>query len=258
VILDEIVKHSQLELESKIHSIPMEKMREMAFAIPRPRDLSAALRGPEMKLIAEVKRASPSRGIIVPDFDPVSIARTYATNRVAAISILTETKFFQGSPLYLQAINRALGEDRPPLIRKDFIYDPYQVYEARAFGADAFLLIAAILSPQSLENLEKIGRQLNMASLVEVHNEREVDMALASGAEIIGVNNRDLRNFEVDLNTTLRLARHIPPDKILVSESGIKTRQDVARLRGCGVSAILVGESLLASGDIAAKIKELS
>lgn len=257
MILDEIVRDSKLELEIKKQSIPLEKIRESAVAAPQPRNLAGALRGKEMKLIAEVKRASPSKGIIVPNFDPIKIAQIYADNCVAAISVLTETKYFQGSPDYLREINQALGTNRPPLIRKDFIYDPYQVYEARAYGADAILLIVAVLDADSLKRLATLARQLNLASLVEVHSKEEVDIAVKSGAEIIGINNRDLSNFEVDLNVTQRLRPLIPSDKIVVSESGIKNREDVETLKGWGVNAILVGESLLASGDITSKIKEL-
>jgi indole-3-glycerol phosphate synthase len=257
MILDNIIKASRLQLSLKKERISIKEITHMALAKPQPLDLTSALGGQDMKLIAEVKKASPSRGTIVKDFDPLRIAGIYTAQGAAAISVLTETDYFQGSLDYLLKIYTALGPGRPPLLRKDFIYDPYQVFESRAYGADAVLLIAAILSPTSLYSLIDLTYQLGMSSLVEVHNENEVEIALKSGARIIGINNRDLNTFEVNLDVTRRLSRLIPSDRLLVSESGIKNREDIRNLRGYGVRAVLVGESLLKSDDIAARMREL-
>ena len=210
-----------------------------------------------MKLIAEVKKASPSRGVICADFDPVRIARIYAENGASAISVLTETRHFQGSMNYLRDIKSALGSRCPPLLRKDFITDPYQIYQSRAYGADSLLLIAAILKPEELISLLKLSHGLGMRCLVEVHNEAEVGVAIKSNAGIIGINNRDLTTFRVDLTTTGRLRPLIPAGRIVVSESGIKDRNDVEMLKEWGVNAVLIGEALMSAPDIAARMKEL-
>jgi len=256
MILDDIVADVRLELQKRKKKIPLEEMRKAAFRQPAALDFAPALRGDGIRLIAEVKKASPSRGLIRADFHPVEIARTYAAGGAAAISVLTEPNFFQGSLDYLRDIKKSLG-DIIPLLRKDFINDPYQVYEARAYGADALLLIAAILSPAKLSELLSLSHELGMKCLVEVHNEAEVETALKSGAKIIGINNRDLRTFKVDINTTRRLKPLIPEDRIVVSESGIKNRSDVEKIKSWGVDAVLIGEALMASKDIAAAMKEL-
>lgn len=256
MILDRIVADSRRELAERKLRKPLAALEQEAAAQPAALDFAAALRGDSLCLIAEVKRASPSRGVICPDFDPVTIARTYAASGAAAISVLTETKYFLGSLEHLQAIRDALGPQLP-LLRKDFIYDAYQVYEARACGADALLLIVALLTPEQLAELLQLSRQLGMACLVEVHNETELAVALDSGAGIIGINNRDLRTFDVDLATTQRLRPLVPADRIVVSESGIKTREHMAQLKQWGVDAVLIGESLLTSPDITIRIKEL-
>jgi len=251
------VQNSRLELEERKHRLPLEKIQEMALERPRPRDLVPALKGSEIKIIAEVKKASPSKGIICQDFYPVEIAREYAANNAAAISILTENKFFQGSLKTLSDINSVLGETRPPLLRKDFIFDPYQIYESRAFGADALLLIVAILDFDILKELLELSHRLHMRCLVESHNENELQAALRSGAEIIGINNRDLNTFKVDLSTTGRLRHLIPQEKIVVSESGIRTHQDIQKLREWNINAALIGETLVTSNNISLKMKEL-
>ncbi|MBI4286210.1 MAG: indole-3-glycerol phosphate synthase TrpC [Chloroflexi bacterium] len=256
MILDQIVAANLPELEARKRSLPLADLKRLAMAQPPPLDFAAALRGDDIRLIAEVKKASPSKGVIRADFDPVAIARTYATNGAAAISVLTESKYFQGSLDYLRKIRAALG-DRLPLLRKDFIHDPYQVYEARANGADALLLIVAILTETRLAELLALGHKLGMSCLVEVHNEAELAVALSSGAKIMGVNNRDLQTFSVDLNTTERLRPLIPPDRIVVSESGIKTREDIRRLEEMRVDAVLIGEALMSAPDIAARMREL-
>jgi indole-3-glycerol phosphate synthase len=224
---------------------------------PPPLDFASALRGETVKLIAEVKKASPSKGVIRSDFDPVDIARIYAENGASAISVLTESKHFQGGLDYLKDIRDALGSDGPPLLRKDFIFDPYQVYESRAYGADAVLLIVAILGSEGLKELLELSHQLGMQCLLEVHNEAELEIALKSGAGVIGINNRDLTDFSVDLDTTGRLRPLIPSDRVVVSESGIKDSNDMERLGRWGVDAALVGEALMSVPDIGAGVREL-
>jgi indole-3-glycerol phosphate synthase len=257
MILDKIVADVAKELEKRKSREPLNEMIKRALAQPTPLDFAAALRGDKVRLIAEVKQASPSRGLICEDFNPVDIARVYADNGAAAISVLTETKYFQGSLEYLRDIKRVLEGYPIPLLRKDFIFDPYQVYEARAYGADCLLLIVAMLTPEKLVELLHISQQLGMMNLVEVHNEVELATAIKSEAKIIGINNRDLNTFQVDLNTTARLRSLIPPDRIVVSESGIKTSEDMQKLREWGVDAALIGEALMTASDIAKKIREL-
>ena len=257
MILDQIVKDNLEELEARKHSLPLAELKRVVQEQPPPLDFTSALCGDQLRLIAEVKKASPSRGIIRPDFDPVEIARIYDSNGVSAISVLTESKYFQGSLNHLKDIRNALGDKRPPLLRKDFITDPYQIYESRAYGADSLLLIVAILSPRKLEELLGLSHELDMSCLVEVHNEIELEITLRSKAKIIGINNRDLKTFTVDITITERLRPLIPKDKIVVSESGIKNRRDTEKLRQWGVDAVLIGESLMSASDITAKIKEL-
>ena len=257
MILERIVADNLNELEARKLSFPLAELRRTALEQPPPLDFASALRGDHIRLIAEVKKASPSRGVIRHDFNPVEIARTYTSNGASAISVLTEFRYFQGSLDYLKDIEKALGNKRPPLLRKDFIGDPYQIYQSRAYGADSLLLIVAILTPGRLEELLGLSRELGMSCLVEVHNEAELEIALKSGARIIGINNRDLNTFTVDLATTRRLRPLIPPDRIVVSESGIKDSSDMEKLKSWGVDAVLIGESLMSAPDIAAKMKEL-
>jgi indole-3-glycerol phosphate synthase len=256
MILDQIVADKLLEIEERERNLPLEGIRRIVLKQPKPFDFAAVLRGEDIKLIAEVKKASPSRGIIRPDFNPVEIARTYAGNGASAISVLTDSKYFQGSLNYLKDIREALGDKSPPLLRKDFILDPYQIYESRAYKADAILLIVAILTPEKLVALMDLSHQLGMRCLVEVHNETELEIALNSRARIIGINNRDLNTFSVDLTTTERLRPLIPQDRIVISESGIKDRRDIEKLKQWGVDAVLIGESLMSASNIAAKMKE--
>lgn len=257
MFLEQIVKDNLGELEARKRSFPLAELRTVALEQPPPLDFALALRGDCIQLIAEVKKASPSRGIICSDFNPVEIAQTYARGGVPAISVLTETRYFQGSLNHLRDIRNALGNKRLPLLRKDFIHDPYQVYESRAYGADSLLLIVAILTPEKLEELLGLSHELGMSCLVEVHDEAELETALRSQARIIGINNRDLHTFTVDLTTTKRLRTLIPDDRIVVSESGIKDRSDMEKLRKWRVDAVLIGESLMSAPDIAAKVKEL-
>ncbi len=257
MILDQIVADKLLELEASKRSFPLAELQEAASEQSLPLDFASALRGDRIQLIAEVKKASPSRGVIRSDFNPVEIAQTYASNGASAISVLTESRYFQGSLDHLKDIREALGNKRLPLLRKDFILDPYQVYESRAYGADSLLLIVAILTPEKLEELLWLSHELGMNCLVEVHNGAELEIVLKSQARIIGINNRDLSTFTVDITTTERLRPLIPADRIVVSESGIKDRSDMEKLKKWGVDAVLVGESLMSASNIAAKMREL-
>ena len=256
MILHQIVADNRLELESRKRVTPLAELQRAALGQSPPLDFASALRGDRIQLIAEVKKASPSRGIIRPDFNPVEIARTYAGNGASAISVLTEAKYFQGSLNHLRDIRSALG-NKLPLLRKDFLYDPYHIYESRAYGADSLLLIVAILTPERLNELIGLSRELGMSCLVEVHNEAELEIALRCQSRIIGINNRDLSTFTVDLATTERLRPLIPPGRIVVSESGIKDRGDMEKLKRWGVDAVLIGESLMSATDIVAKMEEL-
>jgi len=257
MILDQIVTDNRLELEARKRSFPLPELRRIASEQPSPLDFTSALHDDHIQLIAEVKKASPSRGIIRSDFNPVEIAQTYASNRASAISILTEPRYFQGSLNHLKSIRDSLGTKGLPLLRKDFILDPYQVYESRAYGADSVLLIVAILTSEKLEALLGLSHELNMSCLVEVHNEAELEIALKSQARIIGINNRDLSTFAVDITTTERLRPLIPTDRIVVSESGIKDHSDMEKLGKWGVDAVLIGEALISAPNIAAKMQEL-
>jgi len=255
MILDEIVVAKKEELTKRKQTMPLAELESNRAKNLKKLDFALALSGDGIRLIAEVKKASPSRGMICPDLDPVKLARTYADNGASAISVLTEAKYFKGSLEYLASIHHEL-QGRKPLLRKDFIFDPYQVYESSAYGADALLLIVAILSEEQLAELLSLSHDLGMKCLVEVHDEAEIEVALRSEARIIGINNRDLSTFSVDIATTKRLRPLIPADRIVVSESGIKDRADVQRLREWGVDAILIGEALVAADDVAAKMRE--
>lgn len=257
MILDEIVANKRIELDAAMQRVPLEKISAAAHRAPSTLSLASAIKGKKVKLIAEVKKASPSRGLIRPDFDPVKIALIYAEHGAAAISVLTESKYFQGSLDYLQSIKFGLGTRRLPLIRKDFIFHPYQVYEARAYGADSLLLIASLFDTFSLKDLLGFARHLSMDCLVEVHDEADLQKAIDCGAGIIGINNRDLRTFKVDMAVTRRLRPLIPADRLVVSESGIQSARDIAEMQELKVNAVLIGEALMASPDISAKIGEL-
>ena len=256
-ILDDIVTAKREELHRQRSEVPLEALEERIAAQPAPLNFSGALLGDRVRLIAEVKKASPSRGLLCPDFDPVRLADTYVNNGAAAISVLTDPRF-QGTLEHLAAVKRAVVQRGTPVLRKDFIFDPYQVYEARACGSDAILLIVAVLGPQELSELLTLSRRLLMQCLVEVHTKEEVDVALEAGAEIVGINNRDLRTFRTDLSVTRELAGLIPRGKVVVSESGISAREDILELRGLGVHAALVGEALLTARDVGAAVRELA
>ena len=256
-ILDEIVAAKSEELAQVKASAPMAAVREGMAQRPAPLSLAGTLRGGQVRLIAEVKKASPSRGLLCADFDPVRLAETYASNGAAAISVLTDPRF-QGEPAHLSAVKESGVSGAAPVLRKDFIFDPYQVYEARAMGADTYLLIVAILAAAQLSELLALGRELGMDALVEVHDEGELQTALDAGADIVGINNRDLRTFQTDLAVTEGLAPLIPGDKVIVSESGIFTPEHLQRLGRLGVNAALVGEALVTAPDTAAKVRELT
>ena len=253
-MLDKIIASKREELEKRKKALPMAYLEERIRQQKPPLDLAFALKGDHIQLIAEVKQASPSRGTLCPNLDPRDLARTYARGGAAAISVLTEANYFKGSIDHLTAVREVA---KLPLLRKDFVFDPYQVYESRAYGADALLLIIAILSQSQLQELLSLSHSLGLKCLVEVHNEGEVEKALRSEAEIIGINNRDLNTFAVDIDTTRRLRPAIPKQRIVVAESGIKSRTDVEKLVEWGVNAILVGEALVTAGDVLAKMKEL-
>ena len=255
-ILDKIVAAKREELAAAKLAAPLAEVRQAAAEQQRPLDLSAALSG-GIRLIAEVKKASPSRGLLLPDFDPVRLAGTYVANGAAAVSCLTDPRF-QGELAHLSSIKQSGASGLAPVLRKDFIFDPYQVYEARAAGADAILLIVAILEPAQISALLEIARSLEMQCLVEVHDETELETAVDAGAEVIGINNRDLHTFTTDLAVTQRLAPLVPRDRVLVSESGIFTPDDLRLLESVRVNAVLVGEAIVTAPDIAAKVRELS
>ena len=260
MILEEIVQSKRESLRQRKREMPLRELkRRCADMTRKPIDLASALRGDDIRLIAEVKKASPSKGVINADIDPVKLATTYAANGASAISILTEEKYFKGSIDYLLAIREAFDAKkiRVPLLRKDFIFDTYQIYESRAYGADALLLIVAILDDDDLIKLINLSYTLGMKCLVEVHDKSELKRAVASGCRIIGINNRNLKTFEVDLRTTERLRPFVPDDCIVVSESGIRHHADVEKLRQWKVTAMLVGEVLSAADDAAGKMKEL-
>ena len=245
-VLEQIMAHKREEVPKLMQVTPLAQVKAFARLTPAPLDFAGALTARAgASLIAEVKRASPSKGVIARDWDPELIGETYARNGAAAISCLTDVRFFQGKLEYLTAIKERLREAKPiiPILRKDFIYHEYQVYEARMAGADALLLIMAVLSDTEARKLYKLTYELGMQALVEVHDEAELARALAFDAHILGINNRNLKTFEVDIETTARLRTLIPAGKVVVSESGIRTPEDVDRMVAMGCDAMLVGES---------------
>lgn len=254
-ILDRIIAHKREEVTRRKQIKPQEVVAAEVERASPPHDFIGVLRAPGVSLLAEVKKASPSKGLLSPDFDPVSLARTYEANGASAISVLTDEHFFQGSLEDLKAIRKAVNL---PLLRKDFIIDLYQIYETRAAGADALLLVVAALDDAALHNLYALTRYLEMAALIEVHDLVELRRALALHPRMIGINNRDLQTFDVSIGTTATLRPHIPGRVTVVAESGIHTAADVARLSAIGVDAMLVGEALITAADTAAKVRELA
>jgi indole-3-glycerol phosphate synthase len=256
-ILQQIVEQKLRELEQRKILRPQAELERACRSLAPTRDFEAALRAPrgQVRLIAEIKQASPSRGVFTGSFDPGALARTYATHGAAAISVLTDEKFFKGSLAHLAAVRRLVDV---PLLRKDFTIDEYQLWEARAAGADAVLLIVSILDAARLRGFLNAAKALGLAALVEVHTRDELDTALAAGAPVIGINNRDLQTFEMTIDTTLGLLPHVPPGPVVVSESGFFTAADVRRVVEAGAHAVLVGEALVRAEDVGAKVRELA
>ncbi|OGO51202.1 MAG: hypothetical protein A2148_09045 [Chloroflexi bacterium RBG_16_68_14] len=268
-ILDRIVADKREELEQRQRDEPVEALqRRIAEHDPQWSLAQAILEGPRgphaggkrLQLIAEIKKASPSKGRLVAVLEHRALARTYTIGGAAGISVVTERKHFMGELQFMLDVRVSMKGyypgGRPSILRKDFLFDSYHLWEARGYGADAVLLIAAILDDAQLRDLIQQARELELESLVEVHDEAEVERALRAGADLIGINNRDLRTFEVDLATTERLRPLVPDDKVVVSESGIFTRADVERLADCGVHAVLVGEALVTASNVREKLRE--
>ncbi|MEW6381716.1 MAG: indole-3-glycerol phosphate synthase TrpC [bacterium] len=254
-ILDEILIHKRIEVARKKLSLPFRELEERTKSLPPARNFYQALKQPDgISIIAEIKKASPSRGIIRKSFDPIQIAQVYEQEGASAISVLTDQKFFQGDLDYLRKVREIVSL---PLLRKDFIIDEYQIYEARAAGADAVLLIAAALSPERLGGLYSLARSIGLQVLLEVHDRDELDTALAIGAAIIGINNRNLKTFQVDLSVTASLAPLIPHDRVIVSESGIHEASQLHFLESLGVDAVLIGEAFMAHDDIGQAFRKL-
>jgi indole-3-glycerol phosphate synthase len=253
-ILDEIIAHKRVEVAASQTTVSTAEMCARASVAPPAEDFAAAIAGPPVRIIAEVKRASPSAGAIRSDADPAATARLYEQAGAAAVSVLTDRRYFSGSPDDLRAVRAAI---HLPVLRKDFVVDAYQIYEARALGADAVLLIAGTVPTGDLEALGRLAAALGMTALFEVHTEGHVAEALAVGARIIGINNRNLGTLTVDLDTTLRLRPLIPPGIAAISESGIETADDVAYVCRAGINAVLVGTALMASADPASHLMAL-
>ena len=256
-ILREIVDAQRLDVERLIVEAPVSLLEEYIERRERPLNFSGALLGNSVRIIAEVKKASPVKGLLRPDFDAADLAQTYVDHGAAAISVLTNGNHFQGSVKHLETVHSIARPRGVPVLRKEFIFDPYQVYEARAYGADSILLIVAVLTPECLTELIELSRRFWMQCLVEVHDEEELKIALDAGAEVIGINNRDLRTFETDLGVTARLASLVPNGKIVVSESGISTRDHIRQLQEAGAHAALIGEALITSPDAGLALREL-
>jgi len=258
-VLKKILDYKLGEVEAAKAAAPLnEIMDRLADIEDTPRGFQNAilnsLSSGWTPIIAEVKKGSPSKGLIRADFDPLQIATTYQDNGATCLSVLTDEHFFMGHLSYLALIREQVSL---PLLRKDFICDPYQIYQALAAGADAILLIAAMLDVPQLRDYHCLARELSMDVLLEVHDERELEMALQTDCSMIGINNRDLRSFQVDIATSERLAAQIPPGRIIVAESGITTRDEIVRLTGKGLHAFLIGESLMRESDVGAKLREL-
>jgi indole-3-glycerol phosphate synthase len=253
-ILTQIVKDKREEVAKAKAALPLEALESELIGLPPTRKFKEALRGDGINLIAELKRASPSAGMLRSALDPARTAKVCQENGARAISVLTTKKLFCGSLDFLSQVKEAT---RIPILQKDFIVDEYQIYQARRWGADAILLIAAILSKSQIYQFMDCARGLGLGCLVEAHTKEELDMVLETEARVIGINNRNLHTLTTSLTTTLRLSKFVPPDRILVSESGIETHQDMQRLCECGVKAFLVGEALMRSPDVGAKIREL-
>ena len=257
-ILKKIVEVKSREVDLLKEEVPVESLEERLQGQLGPLDFAGALSGARVKVIAEIKRASPSRGVLRENLDVEWLANLYVENGAAAISVLTNRDHFQGSLDDMQAAGAIAHRNDIPVLRKEFVYDPYQVVEARAHGADAILLIATMLRPDQLMRLKLQAEELGMQCLVEVHDEDELAVAVEAEAKIIGINNRDLRTFHTTLDTTFELADKVPSDCILVSESGMRTPEDIERVREAGASAVLIGDALVTAPDPGEKLRELA
>lgn len=258
-VLKKIVDHKTGEVAAMKGAVPLEEiMARLSELEEQPRGFEAALIASRESgwtpIIAEVKKGSPSKGVIRADFDPLEIAGIYQENGATCLSVLTDEHFFLGHLNYLTQIREQVSL---PLLRKDFIFDPYQIYQARAAGADAVLLIAAMLELSQLRDFHALARELYLDVLLEVHDERELETALQTECTLIGINNRDLRSFNVDIATSERLAAKIPQGRFIVAESGINRREEIVRLQGKGIDAFLIGESLMRESDVGEKLREL-
>ena len=257
-ILKKIVEVKSRDVDRLKSEVPVEILEQRLQDQREPLDFAAALSGRRVKIIAEVKRASPSRGVLRENLDVEWLANLYVENGAAAISVLTNCGHFYGSLEDMEAVGAIAHRNDIPILRKEFIYDPYQVVEARAHGADAILLIATMLRPDQLIRLKILAEDLGMQCLVEVHDEDELAVAIEAESKIIGINNRDLRTFQTTLETTVELADKVPPACILVSESGMRTPEDISRMREAGASAVLIGDALVTDPDPGAKLRELA
>lgn len=247
MILDDIVEYKKGELQKSLELLPLTELQNRLNDQKPPLDFYTSANADSYpKVISEIKKASPSRGVICENFEPVKIAKSYEANGAAAISVLTDEKFFQGSLDYLSRIREAVNI---PLLRKDFTIDPYQIFEARAHGADVVLLIAAILEKEMIKEYLEVVGSLKMNAIVEIHNHEELEKVIDTGCQIIGINNRNLKTFEVDLSTTVELIKYIPEDILVISESGISNPGDIKMLRNLGVNTFLIGESFMKSDD---------
>lgn len=254
-ILDKILATKRREVARQKQLVPQRYLEARIREASPPRPFRDGLRGEHVAVIAEVKRASPSKGILAPNFDPVAVARRYEAGGAAAVSVLTDEPYFGGELAFLPRVKDVTSK---PVLRKDFIIDPYQVWEARAWRADALLLIVAALKPDELRSLLALTWELGMEALVEVHTERELDVALEAGARVVGINNRNLATFETGLEVTEALAPRVPGSVILVSESGIASADDAARVARAGADAVLVGESLMRHPDPEQLLREMA
>ena len=252
--LDKIVEVKRREVNYLKKSTSLEALKKAVRYLPPPRNFKKAISGRDCSIIAEVKRSSPSKGRIRENFDPLKIASIYEANGATAISVLTDKEFFEGENSYLSEIKETVSL---PLLRKEFIIDPYQIYETRIIGGDAILFIAGLLKEETLRQFINLAESLGLSPLIEVHSREELDKALAAGAGIIGINNRNLKTFSTNLRTSMELVPSVPEDRIVISESGIHTREDIATLMGKGIYSFLIGEALMEAPDIGKKLRGL-